>query len=68
MGSVRPRVHVEPSGNDAVLGGFDDDSLAESFGLSRDGKRLVIATLEQTASLMAVENLPGVEPPAGPPR
>jgi Tol biopolymer transport system component len=43
------------------LGGFDPERLAESFGISRDGRRLIVAAFEQTSNLMAAEHVPGVE-------
>lgn len=45
------------------LGGFDAELATESFGISPDGSRIVIASWEQLFSLMLAERLPGVEPP-----
>ena len=45
------------------LGGFDAESTAESFGISPDGSRMVIASREQLSSLMMAERVPGVSPP-----
>jgi len=48
------------------LGGFDPDVAAESFGLSPDGTRLVIAGWVQLFSLMEAEGVPGlIAPPGG---
>jgi Tol biopolymer transport system component len=45
------------------LGGFDLDVAAESFGLSSDGTRLVIAGWVQLFSLMEAEGVPGLFAP-----
>jgi Tol biopolymer transport system component len=45
------------------LAGFDPDVAAESFGLSPDGTRLVIAGWVQLFSLMEAERLPGLLAP-----
>ena len=45
------------------LGGFDPDVAAESFGLSPDGRRLVIAGWQQLFSLMEGQGLPGLLAP-----
>jgi hypothetical protein len=48
------------------LAGFDPDVAAESFGISPDGKRLVLAGWVQLFSLMESEGLPGLlAPPRG---
>jgi len=48
------------------LAGFDLDVAAESFGLSADGSRLVIAGWVQLFSLMEAEGVPGLlAPPRG---
>ncbi len=41
------------------LAGFDPDWIAESLGLSPDGRRLVLAEAERTFSLMIAEGVPG---------
>ena len=46
------------------LGGFDSESTAESFAISPDGMRLIVASREQLSSLMIVERVPGVSPAA----
>lgn len=45
------------------LGGFDAELTTESFGISPDGSRMVIASWEQLFSLMLAERLPDIEPP-----
>jgi Tol biopolymer transport system component len=45
------------------LAGFDPDVAAESFGLSPDGARLVVAGWVQLFSLMEAERLPGLLAP-----
>jgi len=45
------------------LAGFDPDVAAESFGLSPDGTRLVLAGWVQLFSLMEAERLPGLLAP-----
>jgi serine/threonine protein kinase/Tol biopolymer transport system component len=47
-----------------LLWGGAADRDTESFGFSPDGKRLVVATVEQTSSLMAVDGLPELKRPA----
>jgi hypothetical protein len=42
------------------VGGFDSESPAESFGLSPDGSRLMVAGSEQLSSVMAAEGVAGV--------
>jgi Tol biopolymer transport system component len=38
--------------------------MAESFAISPDGKRIAVAVLDRSWSLMLAENLPGVAPPS----
>ncbi len=45
------------------LGGFDSELTTESFGISPDGSRMVIASWEQLFSLMLAERIPGVTRP-----
>jgi serine/threonine protein kinase len=45
------------------LAGFSPEYLSESFGISPDGRRLTLSTLEQSSNLMLAEGLSGVEPP-----
>ena len=47
------------------LAGFDPDVAAESFGISPDGTRLVIAGWLQLFSLMEADGLPAVAPGTG---
>ena len=47
-----------------VLGGFEAESTAESFGISPDGTRIAIASREQLSSLMMAERLRAVSKPA----
>jgi Tol biopolymer transport system component len=44
------------------LGGFDSDLSTESFGISPDGSRIVLAGWEQLSTLMMAEHVPGVSP------
>ena len=44
------------------LAGFDLDRVAESFGLSPDGRQMVIAGWERSFSLLTVDGLPGLMP------
>ena len=46
-----------------VVTGFAPDVLTESLGLSPDGKRLAVSTMQQFASLQLAEGLAGLEPP-----
>lgn len=46
------------------LAGFDPDWVAESLGLSPDGKRLVLAESERTFSLMIADGLPDLRRPS----
>ncbi len=45
------------------IGGFDEESSTESFGISPDGRRLTVAGWDQVFSLVLAENVPGVSPP-----
>jgi Tol biopolymer transport system component len=45
------------------LAGFVPDSFVESLGLSPDGKRLAVATLQQSSTLFLADGLLDVEPP-----
>jgi len=47
-----------------AVAGFSSGHLTESLGVSPDGRRLTIATLEQTSGLALAEGLTGVEPPS----
>lgn len=46
------------------LGGFDPERATESFGISRDGKQLVVAGWEQLFSLMTLNGVPYVVRPS----
>jgi serine/threonine protein kinase len=46
------------------LGGFDPEASVESFGISPDGSRMVVAGWEQLFSIMTAEGLEGIAPPA----
>ena len=46
-----------------AVAGFAPDVLTESFGVSPDGKRLVVSTLQEYSSLTLAEGLAGLEPP-----
>jgi hypothetical protein len=52
---------TDTSASRRPLGVFDADTLAESFGISRDGSRLIVASLEQSSNLMSVESVAGLE-------
>ncbi len=43
-----------------ALGAFDPERITESFGLSPDGRRVVVAGWEQMFSLMSAEEVPGL--------
>jgi serine/threonine protein kinase len=45
------------------LAGFSSDFVSESFGISPDGTRLTLATLELKNHLMLVDGVSGVRPP-----
>jgi Tol biopolymer transport system component len=45
------------------LAGFSSDFVTESFGISPDGSRLTLATLELTSQLMLVDGVSGIRPP-----
>jgi len=47
------------------LTGFDPDWIAESLGISPDGKRLVLSESERVFSLMIAEGVPGLGRPKG---
>ncbi len=42
------------------LGGFDDLSAVESFTISPDGKRMIVAARERLSELVEIGNLPGI--------
>ena len=46
-----------------ALGGFDPESETESFGISPDGSRLVIASWERIFSVMEAEGVSHIAPP-----
>ena len=46
-----------------AVAGFAPDMLTESLGLSPDGKRLTVASMQQSSNLQLVEGLPELEPP-----
>jgi eukaryotic-like serine/threonine-protein kinase len=48
------------------VAGFLVDAVTESFGVSPDGRRVAVATLEASQSLMLAEGVPGVVPAARP--
>jgi Tol biopolymer transport system component len=50
------------------VAGFSRDYITESFGISPDGRRLVISTAEELASIMVADGVPGALPPARKPK
>jgi Tol biopolymer transport system component len=40
--------------------GFDGSGVHESFGISPDGKRIMVSTIEQMQAIHLVEGLPGL--------
>jgi len=53
----------DTSGTRRPVAGFSQEYWTESFGLSPDGKRLTISTLEESSSILLAEGVPGAEPP-----
>ncbi len=53
-----PDIHVAKAWK--PLAGFDPERITESFGISPDGKRVVVAGWEQLYSLMSAEEVPGL--------
>ena len=45
------------------VAGFSQENWTESFGLSPDGSRLTISTLESSSTILLAEGVPGAEPP-----
>jgi hypothetical protein len=45
------------------VAGFDPALRTESLGVSPDGRRLVVSTLQEYSSLTLAEGLAGLEPP-----
>ncbi|HWC64594.1 MAG TPA: hypothetical protein VG777_00825, partial [Thermoanaerobaculia bacterium] len=45
------------------VGGFSDEYVTESLGISPDGSRLTISTGGEFASIVVADNVPGAEPP-----
>jgi hypothetical protein len=54
----------DTSGSRRPVAGFSQEYWTESFGLSPDGARLTISTLEESSSIMLAEGVPGAMPPA----
>ena len=52
-------------GTRRALAGFSDELAAESFGLSRDGKRLTMSTINAEQSILIARDVPQVEPADG---
>ncbi|HJW15216.1 MAG TPA: protein kinase, partial [Thermoanaerobaculia bacterium] len=50
------------------VGGFDKQTETESFGISPDGSRIVLASWERLLSIVAADGVPGISPPARHPR
>ena len=46
------------------IAGFSRDFITESLGISPDGARIVIATLEEQSAIMLADGVPGALPPA----
>ena len=46
------------------VGGFDKQTETESFGISPDGSRIVLASWERLLSIVAADGVPGISPPA----
>jgi Tol biopolymer transport system component len=57
----RPGVDTTSTRRPLVLLG--DGAMAETFGISPDGSRVVVAVSHRNYSIMSAEGLPGVEPP-----
>jgi serine/threonine protein kinase len=47
------------------IAGFDPNIEVESFGISRDGAKLVMACLEKLNGIMTIEGVPGIESARG---
>jgi eukaryotic-like serine/threonine-protein kinase len=54
----------DTSGTRRPVAGFSQEYWTESLGLSPDGKRVTISTLEESSSIMLAESVPGAMPPA----
>ncbi len=48
------------AGTPRPLAAFDGEAAAESFGVSPDGARLVVAVREQVSSIVAADRVPGL--------
>jgi Tol biopolymer transport system component len=53
----------DTSGSRRPVAGFSQEYWTETFGLSPDGKRLTISTLEESSSILLAEGVPGAIPP-----
>jgi Tol biopolymer transport system component len=53
----------DTSGSRRPVAGFSQEYWTESFGLSPDGTRLTISTLEESSSILLAEGVPGAMPP-----
>jgi serine/threonine protein kinase len=56
----------DTSGTRRPLAGFDPRLELETFGISPDGERLVLAEIEWGGSILVANGVEGIEPPRGP--
>jgi hypothetical protein len=54
---------VETTKTRRRLGGFDPESITESLGLSSDGTRLTVASVQPVFGIVIAENVPRVRKP-----
>jgi hypothetical protein len=57
-------VGVAPGSGSWVVPGFDSSFAIETFGISPDGKKVVVAGVAISNSLMTAAHVPGVRRPA----
>ena len=55
---------TRPAAGSWLLPGLDSSDAIETFGISPDGKKIVVASVATSNSLMTAANVPGVKRPA----
>ena len=53
----------DTSSSRRALAGFSDDFITESFGISPDGRRMTLSTMERAQRLMLADGVSGVTRP-----
>ncbi len=56
-------VGARPGSGSWAVPGFDSSSAIETFGISPDGKRIAVASVSTSNSLMTAAHVPGIRRP-----